>query len=335
VTDAQRIDGFWKWWARHSGRVADAIESGNASALGADISRQVDALHPGLQWELTPGFQAQHGLCVTAAGAPELRPLAERWVRAAPPADETWEYHPARIPDPRVLGGEFELGFGPNTLDLSESRVSIVLDDERQVVDLEVYHPQFEEMDEDSRAQVTYLVLDWTLGEDGVERWVGRVDYVAQAPNDALRLDALVETVEGLAERSKEVAWVLFEWERDDGAVGIATARRPLKWIDYPLFDQHIAISVYYSERNAAGLPERSALDRLRAAEDELLAEAGDTAVLAAHETIDGVRTFHFYADSQDPTAEAWVKAWAHRSSADPAVEISTDPGWSDVRPYA
>jgi hypothetical protein len=223
--------------------------------------------------------------------------------------------------------------FGPHTLELGETRVGIHIDDDREVVDVQLHHPVFAEMPEEARSQVTFLVLDWLLGEDGVERWLGHIESVADAPTDSLPADALVEIVDGLAARREEIRWALLEGERD-GAVVLVSARRPLKWIEQPLFDQHIAIEFPYTERNPAGLPERPALERLRSAEDDLLADLGDAAILAAHETTNGLRTFHFYADSQDPSASECIAKWATQHPT-VNVRITADPGWTAVRPFA
>jgi Family of unknown function (DUF695) len=332
VSEGNRITTFWRWWQQHSAPIAEAIEAGTAADLGTEISIQVGALHPSLQWELTPGHASRHALVVTSGGTPELRPLAERWFQAAPPADDTWEYHPSRVADPSAVSMKLE--FGPHVLDLSQAEVGISIDDERQLVDVSVYHSAFDEMTQDARGQVTYLILDWLLGEDGVERWVGEIESRTQRPDDALPMDALAETIEALARRNPEGEWVLLEGRASDGSVLLVTARRPLKWIDYPLLDQHIAVSVSYSERNPAGLPEPGALARLRATEDELLAALGDSAVLAAVETVNGTRTFHLYADSQDATARERATRWADATRG-AQIEIAADPGWGAVRPYA
>lgn len=332
MAEGERIAAFWDWWRSHALSIAQAIESGTVVEFAGAISSQVDALHPDLQWELTPGGSAKHALVVTSGGTPELRPLAERWVRAAPPADEIWEYHPARMPDRFAMDTKLE--FGPHALELAQAEVGITIDDERQLVDVLIYHPVLGQMPDDARGQVTFLLLDWLLGEDGVERWIGGIESVTERPPDALPVDALVETVESLARRNPDEEWALLEGRADDGSVVLVTARRPLKRIDHPLLDQHITVTVSYSERNRAGLPEREALVRLRAVEDELIARLGEHAVLAAVETVDGMRTFHLYADSHDPTARERVARWAE-ATRDARIEVAADPGWRAVQRFA
>jgi hypothetical protein len=107
-----------------------------------------------------------------------------------------------------------------------------------------------------------------------------------------------------------------------------------LKRIQYPSFDQHIAVSLPYAERNAAGMPEAEALARLRAAEDDLRHRLGDSALLAAHETAEGLRTFHFYSDSEDPRTTERSKAWVEKCEG-ATFDIAADPGWRAVAPYS
>ena len=325
------IAGFWSWWRSRAEAVAGAIEAGTTATLSEEISENVDAIHADLQWELAAGSASRHALCVTAAGVPELRPLAERWLRHAPPADATWEYQCARAPDPSALTSTLE--FGPHRVELRLARVGLEVDDERQLLNVRVYHPTFASMPEQARGQITFLLLDWLLGEDGVMRWLGSIAPVTDEPADAIGADALPDVVAGLMSRNDAVTWALLTGERD-GAPVLVTARRPLKWIDYPLLDQHIGVSVGYTDRTPQGLPEPDALDRLRQAEDALLAELGAHGLFVAHETSRGIRTWHIYADGEQEVAVSRVQAWA-AGVPGATVSVESDPGWRMVRAYA
>nr|WP_042191406.1 DUF695 domain-containing protein [Kibdelosporangium sp. MJ126-NF4]CEL20064.1 hypothetical protein [Kibdelosporangium sp. MJ126-NF4]CTQ97288.1 hypothetical protein [Kibdelosporangium sp. MJ126-NF4] len=332
MSESERIAGFWRWWQQRAGTIADAVETGAVAEFTDEISAQVDTVNPELQWELAPGNAARHALVVSSGGDPDLRPLAERWFRAAPPADATWEYRPARAADPSTL--DKTLGFGPHDLELGLAELAISIDDDRQLVDVSVYHPLFAELPDEPRTRIAFLVLGWLLGEDGVERWIGGIEAVTERPADALPAEALPEIIDGIAERNPDDQWSILQGQAEDGTVLLVTARRPLKWIDYPLYDQHIAVSLGYADRNPAGLPEPDALEALRAAEDELLAILGDTVVLAAVATVDGIRTFHLYADGQNPTARDRASRWVEATQG-AHVEVTADPGWNAVSRYA
>lgn len=329
---AAPIAAFWEWWRREGAtRFAAAIDTGDYASVNGEMAALIDAIHPDLQWELAPGREARHALCVTAAGNAELRPVSERWLRAGPAPDDTWEYSPARRADLSTLTAK--LGFGQWQLDLSEIRLVLHVHDGRLVVDVACYHPLFGEMPDDARTSVTYLVLDWLLGEDDAERWLGVIDSLTVEPGDGLPGDALVETVQALAARHTEPSWVLMEGRTGTGSRVLVTARRPLRWIDAPLLDQHIAVTLPYRGHQQDGLPTSESLDELRDSEDDLTATLGRRAELLAHETTECRRTLHYYSDSDDAAVAELVQQWATRHP-DATVDIAHDPAWTALRPY-
>jgi len=118
-------------------------------------------------------------------------------------------------PEVRPGGLTSRLELDGSELDLSLMRVGLTLDAERQKADVSVFHPGFATIPEQARGQATYLLLDWLLGEDGVERWLGAVQAVTVCPVDALPADALPETVLALAARTGDHQWALLEGQRD------------------------------------------------------------------------------------------------------------------------
>jgi hypothetical protein len=229
---------------------------------------------------------------------------------------------------------QWELGpGGPHQVELRQARVGVEIDDERQLLDVRVYHPMFASMPEGARGQITFLLLDWLLGEDGVVRWLGGIFPVTGEPEDSIGADALPDVVAGLMSRNDAVTWALLTGERD-GAVVLVTARRPLKWIDYPLFDQHVGVTVGYTDTTPQGLPEPAELDRLRLVEDDLMAALGEHGLFVAHETSRGTRTWHMYADGEREDAASRVRAWT-ASVPGATVTVEPDPGWRMVRAFA
>ncbi len=331
--DLDAIPLLWQWWMTEGRALADtALADGNWRAFPALVSERVRAIHPGLEWETTPGTTTQHALVLSAAGSPLLRPLTERCVRAAPAADDVWEFHGARQPTRGWSTAVLRLGRG-EPLPLEHIEVALHVDDDRERVDVVVHHPAFERLRTKDRLRVACLVLDWQLGEDDVERWIGRVGAESVRPPDALPPVALSETVAALAERVGDDTWVLGRGELR-GKPLVFSARRPLTWIDHPLRDRHLAVHLPYAGRRDNGLPDDAALDTLRQFEDVLEEQVGDRALLVAHASTDGVRTLHFYADGTDPGVEQLVRSAAARWPG-AGVEAADDPGWSDVAVYA
>jgi hypothetical protein len=204
------IAAFWSWWATARSRFERALNNAStgtppAPELAEEMTRQVKAIAPGLAWEFGPGGHGSRQYpCVTGEGNPELRPVAERWVRAAPPADAAWEYYPARPPTPEeALEGVLQLPgrFRAQRLRLAEARLDVRIDEDHQLLDVGVYHPMLRKLPEQTRATPAFLLLGWLLGEDGMERRVGRVDIHSTEPAGTVAAEALPEVVRALADR--------------------------------------------------------------------------------------------------------------------------------------
>jgi hypothetical protein len=175
-----RIHRFWTWWTQARLRAETAVQTGQWGALVDDIISHVQAIDAGLAWHFSPGQQARHALCVTPQGDPALRPVTERWLRAGPPADRTWEYHPARPATPEALIATLEIG--GHRLHPGAARLHLSIDEQRQVIDVGFYHPAFRKLPEPLRWRVAFLTLDCLLGEDGVAAWVGGIDLHSKEP---------------------------------------------------------------------------------------------------------------------------------------------------------
>ena len=332
VTALSPIAEFWQWWAAIGElRFTASIAKGDYGDVADDFTVRVAAIHPELQWETSKGGSSQHALCVTAAGVAELRPLAERWFRAAPQATEVWEFSPARQRDPSVLTSL--LDFSGVQVELGLSRFSIHVDDERQLLHVKVFHPTFAALGENSSRQVTYLLLDWLLGEDDVERWVGGIATVLDDPLDSVPVDALLNVVVEMAARHIEPVWFLAESTTTAGNRLLVTSMRPLRWIDHPLFDLHTEIRLPYSLQRDDGLPTVEALEALRGYEDGLVRALGERGLLVAFETFEGQRVFHVYTDSEDQNARDIIDGF--QSSGHATKAHALDPSWKHVRQFA
>ena len=323
------VEDFWAWWASAGRAAAEAgIRSGGFEGFTGKMTKRVKAMHPDLAWELAPGGRAEHALVITAAGVPELRRLAERWYQHAPAVGAVWEYHPARQASPSSLANVLE--FGDQKLNLAELRFDLHVDNDRDVIDTVVFHPSFARMPSEARGQVGFLALDWALDEDGVTRWIGGFETSDTRPATGVPADGLIETVEALSSRAGEPRWALLQGKRDD-AVLLASLAIPAKWVDHPLMDQHIAVSLPFADQTPEGLPGPDSLDQLRALEDELTDRLLPCALLVAHESTRGVRTLHLYAGSDDPTLAGQVRNAVSRWPG-AAVNSSLDAGWRAIR---
>jgi hypothetical protein len=239
-----------------------------------------------------------------------------------------WEYHPARQASRNSLANVLE--FGAHKLNLRELAFDLHVDNDRQLVDTVVFHPLFAEMPPEARNQVGFLALDWALGEDGVTRWISGFQTSTARPAAGLPADGLVETAEALASRASKPRWALLRGERD-GVVVLASLAIPAKWIDHPLMDEHIMVTLSFADQTSAGLPTPACSDQLRELEDEVAELLPPHARLVAHETTQGVRRLHLYADSDDRALAELVRT-AVSEWPDATVDASLDAGWRAIR---
>jgi hypothetical protein len=324
------IAEFWEWWVVEGERqLTVATATGQYSGVARTISRRVAAIHPELQWETSEGRNSSHALCVTAGGIADLRRLAERWLRAAPPTTHTWEFAAARRRRSDAAASTLEIG--GIKIELGDARIGIDADRDRLFLDVAVFHPAFGTLTPVESAEVAFLLLDWLLGEDDVERWVSGIDPVVNNPNPSIAANELPAVVDLMAADRGEPGWTLTELVAPDGGRVLASRLQPMRWIDYPLFDLHTEIQIPYAPKPDDGLPTTASLEMLRAFEDDLVTTLGPRGLLLAHETSKGTRVFHCYTDSEDQNARDILDGLRPESGT---THHTLDATWLDLRRF-
>ncbi|MEW9532654.1 DUF695 domain-containing protein [Microbispora sp. NPDC049125] len=328
---AEAIAGFWTWWAEARPQIDAQVEVEDAGALAEIIGPAVDALDPGLVWEVAPGGTARHALVVTASGDPELRPFAHRWALAAPPADELWEFHPSRQANPRAA--ELTVDVGGREFGLDRLVMGMRVPPGNPRVDVAAFHPIFPDIEDETRMEATLLALDWLLGEDEVARWIGDIVAAEFEPIDAIAAAHLPAVVADVAAGFADEQWALLEGRTASGKPITAAARYPLRPVDHPLNDQHIAITLPYRDADADGLPADGPSKALAEFQERLGGRIGSltSAVLAAHVTAEGSRVLHVYADPAaewTPVIKELAATWQEGRAK---VDVADDPSWGAV----
>ena len=321
------VDAFWQWWsAEGAARTAEAIDARDLDAWASVLSQRVDAVHPGLAWELGAGAASEHVLVVTAEGDPELRSVARRWRRAAPAADRVWEYSDVRLP---TDGLDWSLTLDGRGVEAAEVRVAVT--PVHDGVDVVVHAPAFADLDQQARDTAAFLLLDAALGEAAVDTWVGAVESSGEpAPPAAEDLEVLRRRVAEL-DAGDELQWAALEATASDGRPVMALAQVPLRPMTAPHLDTHVRVEMAF-QADAVGLPTQASLDELRALEQQLAERVGDSGRVVAHETTGGVRTLHVYVDSETPAAAQVEAALVGRAGPRPSVRVERDPAWDAVR---
>jgi hypothetical protein len=321
------IDVFWAAWPEIRRDLDLAVEARDTEGVLAAVGGRVAAIHPDLAWEHAKGISASSALVVSAEGKRELRATAERWLRAAPAPDEAWEFHAARQPDPEALAYRLELE--GEALELERTKIAFKIDRKHSVVDVAVHHPDLKRLQ--SPATFAFLVLDWLLGEDGVERWIGTVEAKVRSPLRAGAPQKLLKAVEALALANADGSWVILEAETPAGLPLVAVALSPMKPVDYPLLDLFVSLALPYREQNDGWLPVGSSVEALAASESELEELLGERGLIVAHDAVDGVRTIYAYADAESSVGDEAAELAATWAEGEAAVTVLVDPSWDGV----
>lgn len=172
------IASFWTWWLAEGRALAATGLDGDDAQVGAHlapvIAIHVESIDRDLAFETGAGRTARHVLVVAAAGNPDVRDAARRWLAAAPPADEAFEYADARQPvaDP----GGVSIALDDHlVVDLASAEVVTHIADGK--IHVAMSHPMFASLPDDAQGQISFLLLDALLGEEDVERWIGEVTW--------------------------------------------------------------------------------------------------------------------------------------------------------------
>lgn len=326
----QAILEFWTWWADHRDEVLRRIRGGRDAGFVGPLSDHVKAIHEDLQWELGPGEAKAHHLCVTGAGDPRLRVLAEHW-RAAGPDDPDFEFHCARQRSPN---GALAIEIGDVVANLEDFALEVEADDTHQVFHLTVWHPAFEELDEGARQTILFLALDQALGEDAVETWLGRLDFSESPPSteSSVSMSELWTLVERAPERWPEPMWVLGEGEDEGtGAQVIYLVCTSAKYLLEPLFDTVCVARLPY-DTDESGMPvtdEEKA--RVDAFEDQVMAMLGDGVRSLCRSTGAGERRYWFYLRAENGPARVTLDRLAAESPRPVELRFAWDPGWREL----
>ncbi len=306
------ITEFWRAWPRLV-HVLDREIADNHYGVGTELLTDlVKSIDPALEWDLSPGVEARHALCLSSAADPSLRPLTERWFRAAPSATDEWEYHPARIPVEPTLVQVGDVGIHPlDVTVVSEVRHST------EELNLTIGHPSFGLIDEALQLQMAFRMIDDLIGEDGLETWVGSVDVVPHPLPWGMPFVDLADEVERLSTSATGKQWELMD--REDRELGPSQVfiNRALKRLHFLEMDNVVILSIETSVHDDP---------LLREVEEDLAATLHSSGVIFAHRVFETFTEIYGYADSGKKEAIAdLADRWrpvVYNSVFDP------DPAW-------
>ena len=323
----REIGAFWTWWKTARRKIERALAAQELGPLDAEITAKVRAIDPGLKWELGPGDAGKLAFALVWDGDLPRRRLTERWRLRAPAKDKTWAFCAAR-----PAGKDWEslvMELGPHKIDFGKFVCTFTVDETRERVDAEIFHPVLAKAPENVRGTASFVMLDHAFGEDGVERWLGGIELVTKKPRGAKPISDLVKTVRKLARKAKGEVFALYQGTHDDLPIFIMK-NEALKPIEHLACDAQLEIALGIEEANDAGLPtkkESLALDKL---EDGLLAALGENVAYFGRQTHAGRRTLYFFA-AQGGKAAKLVTQWAKKQKRVVSLTWTPDPSWDGL----
>ena len=193
---AARTEAFWRRWDEILPEVGAALGDSMPQRVDHQLSQLFAEVHPRLTFSIERGETAVYALVLTSQADPELRVYTDAWMAAAPEPDTLFEYHDSipPVPDPT----EVTVNLRGEQYPLAEVRVAPQVDSEAGLVDVAVYHPGFDGLEDAAQQALTFLPLDAALGERLAADRIGRVETAVHEPQGAIGLLEFRELVRRL-----------------------------------------------------------------------------------------------------------------------------------------
>ncbi|MEM1442206.1 MAG: hypothetical protein AAGF67_07680, partial [Verrucomicrobiota bacterium] len=120
---------------------------------------------------------------------------AAYWKERAPEWPH-WTFFASRQPgevDPVTA-----IAIGENSFEFGKLWLSTTLDLERELIDVEIWHPEFEKAEEKTAGMVMFLMLDEILGEFGTDQWLGVIERGSSRLQEAIPVTELPDLIRQL-----------------------------------------------------------------------------------------------------------------------------------------
>lgn len=199
-TFKSKVETFWSWWGRESDRLYAALEASGGREIQAEISQAVHRLYPGLAWVFGPGEnRVGHSLTMSPEGDRNALFLTSYWRTRAPVLDG-WSFYSTRQAQYDLSSLALQIGGVEVTADSIRIRPEVDLEGEK--VHVVASGECFAALGEERSGQALFLLLDEALGEDGVERFLGRIEIGRESSVESIPLTELSTFVRATAEEN-------------------------------------------------------------------------------------------------------------------------------------
>ncbi len=319
MTSGDTIAEFWSAWPELRGMLELDLSAGGYGSGTEKLAELVDAIDPGLEWDLLSGARSRQALCLSSAADPALRSVTERWVRQAPAPDGDWEYHPARIP---VVPAN--LTVGDLRIRPQDVTVAVEMDPVREELNVTIGHPDFAGLDEVLQLQVAFRLLDDLLGEDAMEMWIGAVEVAPGALRWGKSLLDLAEEVAHLANTATGQRWEHREVDDDDLGSSRLFMNYALKRLSNLSFEFLAMVNIEVGSRDHV---------LVREIEKDLAVRIGKLGVIYAHQVFPQFTVLYAYVSEEAAGAVRRLSIrWAPHVYN---VTVDPDSGWETFEDLA
>ena len=206
ATFRERVHEFWDWFPTQADQLASAVKSDNPQENLESFFDQVREKIGGLAWAFGPGSTEDTlSFTVTGEGERSRQLLAQFWSDQAVPVPG-WDFYCARQATPVEHLKALKIEVGEATLDVDTMMIATEVDEENQTVNLQAWHPAFENLDDNDRYRIAFLLLDESLGEYGTQTKLGKIE-LEPGPEDSPLTKPLIELPMYLASVWAEKGW--------------------------------------------------------------------------------------------------------------------------------
>lgn len=177
ATFRERVLEFWEWFPTVAESIAETIHGENAREELSEFADQVREKIGGLSWVFGPGESEDRlSFTVTGEGQKSRQLLSHFWLSQGVEVPG-WDFYCSRQPSPPDQLVDLGIEVAGSNVDVETLMVSTEVDDENEVVNIKAWHEAFENVDNDGRFQILYLLLDEALGEYGTQSKLGSIAF--------------------------------------------------------------------------------------------------------------------------------------------------------------
>ncbi len=204
ITFRERVLDFWQWFPTIADKVAESLQSGNGlDGLDFDFTAEVRERVGGLSWVFGPGESDDRlSFTVTGEGQRARQLLSHYWLSLAVEVPK-WDFYCSRQPSPPEHLALLAIDVGGNSVDAETLMIAPEIVEKDQVVNIKAWHESFENIPDEARFQILYLLLDEALGEYATQTKLGDMQFNSDL--DAIPLSEFPKFLEDL--------WKEKDWE--------------------------------------------------------------------------------------------------------------------------